>query len=146
MSKNNVIALCIMILLVISTAAADVSVTRNIGSLTLNKQADIVLVVNSSNTNKVDIVEFLPHGWQISSWSTTGISKDKLTIENYNNFNYIGSSYNAYHWKVRDSNSKQFSIDYKITPKETGGFKLISLWFNPEGFNSKTETVTVRAI
>jgi len=146
MLKYTVIAVCIMILLVISSALANVSLIRDVKTLEKDKETMITLVVSNDETSKLDIAELIPVGWGISDWSTIGISKSNVNMENYDNHGYMGSSYNMYHWEIDGANSKGFSITYKLTPKETGDFNVVSILVYPGGFESKDSTITVNAV
>jgi len=126
--------------LVLSSACAT-SVTRDSPDLTKSNEATIKLIVNS-DADRLDIAEFIPSDWSISSWDVAGISKDNVEMENYENYDYLGKSYNMYHWSISDQSS-EFSIEYKLTPQKTGSFKFVTLWFSPKGFESDEETLTV---
>lgn len=126
-----------------SIALADVSVSRTVPKLENGKEATITLSINNDKTDKLDITELIPAGWGISDWGTAGISKDNAVLENYDNYQYEGELYNMYHWKISGANSTDFKIQYKLMPQSSGKFEFVNTLFYPDGFDRKTETISV---
>jgi len=128
--------------LVLSSACA-VSITKDVPNLVKGGEATVKLIV-SNNVDKLDIAEFIPSDWVISNWGVSGIPKENVVMENYDDYDYLGKTYNMYHWSISDQSS-DFSIEYQMIPQQTGKFKFITLWFSPDGFDSDEKTLTVNS-
>lgn len=135
--------LAILALCVISVGLCNVWLDKNAPVATAGKPIEVqILISTDSEVSNFDLGEFIPQGWEITSWTIDNYDKDYVTFESHEQ-TFLGDNYNMNHWVFKNPVSGTLKLTYNIAPKEVGIYKTISLWIYPTGFNYKEYKINV---
>lgn len=99
---------------------------------------------STENINAFDIVEFIPLGWEISSWKVYNYNNNSVVLESESSYKYQGKERTAYHWSFKNGlSNSQVVLVYTIMAKDAGSKEFITVWTYPNGFETSTATMSV---
>jgi hypothetical protein len=132
------ILICLLILLAIPCVLADVSVKHSFEQ----KQDGLyvhVRINSDSQTKVLDLGELIPETWKIETWT---IDSEKVQFESTAG-KFMNKNYNVNHWKFSELTGDT-ELVYRISPKSTGSYGIVSLWIYPNGFNMDKLALNVK--
>jgi len=133
-----------LVLLLVTAASAQVNVERSsLMTVVMNDTVSVTLKLTVTEPQSaVDVIDFMPIGWEITSWEVFGYDKANVTYEYSSQRTFAGKDRSAAHWEFKNV-SNDITITYQS--KATGGVyaEFITVWTYPDGFSSKTSMITV---
>ena len=138
--KKAILLICVFFLT--SIALAEPSVSMDMPKETHIGAVNVVLNIHPDTASKIDIAEFVPKDWDITSWKVFP-SVDTEFESSIHSFK--GRQYNMNHWKF-DNLKSDVSLTYEIYAKDKGNYNFVTLWLYPKGFKSfETELSVVNS-
>ncbi|MCD6576019.1 MAG: hypothetical protein J7K73_02575 [Nanoarchaeota archaeon] len=144
MNKYTIIP--ILILISISFAFGEVIVDREMPSSTeVGSLVNISLKLKSTtNIDAFDVVEFVPHGWELVDWKVYGYDKTYVILEEIPTYTYKGKIRTAYHWSFKNGlGPSEVLLVYTLKVEEPGSQEFITVTTYPGGFNTNTTIMSV---
>lgn len=141
---KKVSVVILLLLFLVTAVSAQPNVERSAPmTAVLNDTITVTLKVEAKDPQTaLDVIEFLPQGWEVVSWDVSNYNKSLVTYEYASQRTFAGKDRSAAHWGLTNVFG-DVTITYQ-TKAVTGVYaEFITVWTYPEGFSSKTSLATV---
>ncbi len=126
--------------------ADDISVSKSMPSR-VDPEGTLTTTYTITPTGTVtgfDMAELMPVDWEISSWDISGYSKDDIETSIQDSQEFMGSTYDGYHWEFTDDLTSAVTLTYTINvPVSSGNYDFVSIYTYPGGFEKDENTLSV---
>ncbi len=136
----------LLFFLVIPISYGDVTVVRNMPEK-IEVGEMIYVTINIEFMEEItdfDIVEMVPHGWEMVSWNIENFEEDFVEFEKEDSLEFYYENRTSFHWSFKgDISEKRVIINYELLAKEIGEKEFVSVWAHPRGFDRQKNILEV---
>ncbi|HDQ59693.1 MAG TPA: hypothetical protein ENN30_00700 [Candidatus Woesearchaeota archaeon] len=142
--KNRVMVIPLVAIFALSLAFAYVQIDRELAPMVYDGTAsDISIRIMSTDQRiKFDIIEALPQGWVIDSWSVENYNINDVEFSHEDRF-LFGGQKSVYAWSFKKEYTIPIILTYSLTPKGEGEHDVYTVWMYPSGFDRTTTSFSV---